>query len=271
MATIEMVRPRSRVPVICASATWPNRAASGLARHPRMRARTARVLTRVTGGGGASVGDDRLNDLVGGGGSTLAGGVTARVGAHAGGRIGVPHRMQNFHSGRSCWEQVAHSAIARTDYRDRVRAPQTVQVIGHRGASGYRPEHSRSAYELAIALGADAVEPDIVATRDGELVLRHENDISGTTDVARHPEFAARRTTKTVDGASITGWFTEDFTWDELSTLRVVERLPALRPHSASFDGLQPMLRLRDLLTILDDATRAVDLVAEIKHPSYFA
>ncbi|HXR44580.1 MAG TPA: glycerophosphodiester phosphodiesterase family protein, partial [Pseudolysinimonas sp.] len=152
-----------------------------------------------------------------------------------------------------------------------MRAPQTVQVIGHRGASGYRPEHSRSAYELAIALGADAVEPDIVATRDGELVLRHENDISGTTDVARHPEFAARRTTKTVDGASITGWFTEDFTWDELSTLRVVERLPALRPHSASFDGLQPMLRLRDLLTILDDATRAVDLVAEIKHPSYFA
>ncbi len=146
-----------------------------------------------------------------------------------------------------------------------------VQVIGHRGASGYRPEHGRAAYELAIALGADAVEPDIVASRDGELVLRHENEISGTTDVARHPEFADRRTTKVVDGVSITGWFTEDFTWAELSALRVIERLPELRPHSATFDGLQPMLRLRELLAILDDAPRAVELVAEIKHPPYFA
>jgi len=92
-------------------------------------------------------------------------------------------------------------------------------VIGHRGASGYRPEHTRSAYELAFALGADAVEPDIVATRDGVLVLRHENEISGTTDVATRPEFAAKRTTREVDGKALTGWFTEDFTWAELSTL----------------------------------------------------
>jgi glycerophosphoryl diester phosphodiesterase len=98
-------------------------------------------------------------------------------------------------------------------------------VIGHRGAPGYRPEHSASSYRLAFELGADAVEPDIVATRDGVLVVRHENEISGTTDVARHPEFASRRTTKTIDGKRLTGWFTEDFTWQELSTLRCTERL----------------------------------------------
>jgi glycerophosphoryl diester phosphodiesterase len=146
-----------------------------------------------------------------------------------------------------------------------------VLVIGHRGASGYRPEHSRAAYELAIALGADAIEPDIVATRDGELVLRHENEISGTTDVAAHPEFAGRRTTKVVDGQRLTGWFTEDFTWPELATLRTVERLPGLRQHSTTFDGRQPILRLRDLLAILEAASRPMTLVAEIKHATHFA
>jgi glycerophosphoryl diester phosphodiesterase len=146
-----------------------------------------------------------------------------------------------------------------------------VLVIGHRGASGYRPEHTRSAYELAIALGADAIEPDIVPTRDGELVLRHENEISGTTAVSRRPEVAARRTTKVVDGQRMTGWFTEDFTWAELSTLRAVERLPEVRQHSATFDGTEPILRLRDLLGILDAADRPMTLVAEVKHPSYFS
>ncbi len=147
-------------------------------------------------------------------------------------------------------------------------------VIAHRGASGYRPEHSRAAYELAIALGADAIEPDIVATRDGVLVLRHENEISGTTDVADRPEFADRRTTREVDGERMTGWFTEDFTWDELRTLRVRERLPELRQHSATFDGRMPILRLRDLLDLLDEAAdrgRPVSLVAEVKHPTHFA
>ena len=145
-------------------------------------------------------------------------------------------------------------------------------IIGHRGASGYRPEHTRSAYDLAFRLGADAVEPDIVATRDGVLVLRHENEISGTTDVASRPEFADRRTTKLIDGARLTGWFTEDFTWAELSTLRAVERLPAVRQASASFDGLEPILRLRDLLPIIDDASvdRQRVMVAEIKHATYF-
>lgn len=147
-------------------------------------------------------------------------------------------------------------------------------IIGHRGASGYRPEHTRAAYELAFALGADAVEPDIVATKDGVLVLRHENEISGTTDVAAHPEFADRRTTKTIDGASLTGWFTEDFTWPELASLRAVERLPDLRQHSATFDGMYPILRLSDLLGIIDAASdragRQLVMVAEIKHATYF-
>ena len=147
-------------------------------------------------------------------------------------------------------------------------------IIGHRGASGYRPEHTRSAYELAFTLGADAVEPDIVATKDGVLVLRHENEISGTTDVATRAEFASRRTTKTIDGQSLTGWFTEDFTWAELSTLRAVERLPALRQPSASFDGDEGILRLVDLLELITAASarsgRPLLMVAEIKHATYF-
>src|SRR5680860_655647 len=116
-------------------------------------------------------------------------------------------------------------------------------VIGHRGASGYRPEHTRSAYELAFALGADAVEPDVVATRDGVLVVRHENEISGTTDVASRHDFADRRTRKLIDGTVLAGWFTEDFTWAELSTLRARERMPKTRQSSASFDGEHPILR----------------------------
>jgi glycerophosphoryl diester phosphodiesterase len=144
-------------------------------------------------------------------------------------------------------------------------------VIAHRGASGYRPEHSRVAYELALEMGADAIEPDIVATSDGVLVLRHENEISGTTNVAFVSEFADRRTTKVIDGVEQTGWFTEDFTWAELSTLRTAERLPKIRRGSATFIGGGGILRLRDLLDILDAAGRPVVLVAEIKHATYFA
>lgn len=143
-------------------------------------------------------------------------------------------------------------------------------VIAHRGASGYRPEHTRAAYELAIELGADAVEPDIVSTSDGVLVVRHENEISSTTDVADNPEFASRRTTKTIDGASLTGWFTEDFTWAELATLRARERLPKIRPASARFDGEQGILRLVDLIDVLQAAPRPMVMVAEIKHATYF-
>src|SRR6478609_8863454 len=113
----------------------------------------------------------------------------------------------------------------------------TPQVFAHRGASGYRPEHTLASYQLAIDLGADYVEPDLVSTKDGVLVARHENEISGTTDVATHPEFASRRTTKTIDGRPVTGWFTEDFTLTELKTLRAKERLPSVRPENTAYDG----------------------------------
>ncbi|WP_431245434.1 glycerophosphodiester phosphodiesterase family protein [Leifsonia xyli] len=164
-----------------------------------------------------------------------------------------------------------------------MRARTAPVVIGHRGAPGYRPEHTRGSFELAFQLGADAVEPDLVATKDGVLVIRHENEISGTTDVADRPEFSGRRTTKEVDGAALTGWFTEDFTWAELSTLRARERIPALRQASSTFDDHYPLLRFRDLLEMLERAeaergaaegrsrgARAPGLVAELKHSTYF-
>ncbi|QJU52460.1 glycerophosphodiester phosphodiesterase family protein [Herbiconiux sp. KACC 21604] len=152
--------------------------------------------------------------------------------------------------------------------------PARPLVIGHRGASGYRPEHTEAAYRLAFAQGADAVEPDVVFSRDGVAVVRHENEISGTTDVAAHPEFADRRTTRSVDGEELTGWFTEDFTWAELSTLRARERLPTLRPESASHDDAFPLLRLVDVLRIVDEVAeetgRGVFPVVEVKHASHF-
>ncbi|WP_091233489.1 glycerophosphodiester phosphodiesterase family protein [Microbacterium sp. 3J1] len=148
-------------------------------------------------------------------------------------------------------------------------------VIGHRGAPGYRPEHSRSSYELALAMGVDAVEPDVVVTKDGVLIVRHENEISGTTDVAEHPEFAERKTTKRVDGQALTGWFTEDFTWEELSTLRSRERLPEVRLSSATFNGSQAILRLTDVLDIVREGSeehgREIGVVLEVKHATYFA
>lgn len=147
-------------------------------------------------------------------------------------------------------------------------------VIGHRGAPGYRPEHSEASYRLAFDLGADAVEPDVVVTRDGVLVVRHENEISGTTDVASHKEFKGRRTTKVVDGVRMTGWFTEDFTWAELRTLRCVERLKRVRADNRAYDGQEPMLRLRDVLRIVDEESarggRALGVVLEVKHADYF-
>ncbi|SDQ75480.1 glycerophosphodiester phosphodiesterase family protein [Microbacterium sp. cf332] len=146
-------------------------------------------------------------------------------------------------------------------------------VIGHRGAPGYLPEHTRSSYLLALESGVDAVEPDIVFSRDGVAVIRHENEIGTTTDVADRPEFASRRTTKTVDGHELTGWFAEDFSWDELSRLRCRERLPQLRPDSARHDDAEPMLRLRDLLDLVTDfATstgRDPGVVLEVKHATF--
>jgi glycerophosphoryl diester phosphodiesterase len=147
-------------------------------------------------------------------------------------------------------------------------------VIGHRGAAGYRPEHTLASYELAARMGADYIEPDVVSTRDGVLVTRHENEISGTTDVAEHPEFADRRTTKVIDGIELTGWFTEDFTLAELRTLRAVERLPDVREENTLYDGLYPVPTLDEVLELREELSRElhreVGVYIETKHPTYF-
>ena len=146
-------------------------------------------------------------------------------------------------------------------------------IIAHRGASGERPEHTIAGYRLAIAQGADFIEPDLVLTKDGVLVARHENEISETTDVADRAEFAARKTTKTIDGSEVTGWFTEDFTLAELKTLRARERLPKLR--STDYDGQFDIPTFEEILTLLaevnQDRTIPVGVYPETKHPSYFA
>jgi glycerophosphoryl diester phosphodiesterase len=148
-------------------------------------------------------------------------------------------------------------------------------VIAHRGASGERPEHTLLAYRLAIAEGADFIEPDLVLTKDGHFVVRHENEIAGTTDVASRPEFAGRKATKLIDGQSITGWFTEDFTLAEIKTLRARERLPALRPGSAMFDGQGQIPTYKDVVDLAKAESkrlgRTIGTYPEMKHPSYFA
>ncbi|WP_051857948.1 glycerophosphodiester phosphodiesterase [Streptomyces cellulosae] len=148
-------------------------------------------------------------------------------------------------------------------------------VIGHRGASGYRPEHTFGSYQLALDLGADIVEAgDLVPTKDGHLVCRHEPEIGGTTDVANHPEFAGRKTTKVLDGVSTTGWFTEDFTLAELKTLRAIERIPANRPHNTLYDGRWQIPTFEEVLKWQDEQTRKrgrqVWIYPETKHPTYF-
>ncbi len=158
-------------------------------------------------------------------------------------------------------------------------------VIGHRGACGYVPEHTLASYFIAIQDGVDYVEPDLVMTKDGVLVARHENEIGGTTDVARHPEFAGRRTTKSVDGSAHTGWFTEDFTLAELKTLRARERIPEIRPGNTRFDGQFEVPSLEEILALVDGVQQQRELNAkqlglappkrvgvypETKHPTYF-
>ncbi|MFF4455307.1 glycerophosphodiester phosphodiesterase [Streptomyces goshikiensis] len=147
-------------------------------------------------------------------------------------------------------------------------------VIGHRGSSGYRPEHTLGSYQLALDLGADVVEQDLVPTKDGHLVCRHENEIGGTTDVADHPAFASRRTTKSVDGVSVTGWFTEDFTLAELKTLRAKERIPAVRQRNTLYDGRWAVPTFEEVLRWADREGKRrgkrVWLHVETKHPSYF-
>jgi glycerophosphoryl diester phosphodiesterase len=147
-------------------------------------------------------------------------------------------------------------------------------VIGHRGASGYRPEHTLASYALAARMGADFIEPDLVSTKDGALVARHENEIGGTTDVADHPEFASRRTTKTIDGVALTGWFTEDFTLAELKTLRAKERIPQTRQRNTLYDSRYQVPTLQEVIDLAKrlsrELHRTIGIYPETKHPTYF-
>lgn len=151
---------------------------------------------------------------------------------------------------------------------------RTITLFAHRGASGYRPEHTLAGYELAIKLGADHIEPDLVSTGDGVLIARHENEIGGTTDVADHPEFGDRRTTKTIDGRAVTGWFSEDFTLTEIKTLRAKERLPLVRPCNTKYDGEFEIPTFDEILALASREGRIyhrrIGVSPETKHPTYF-
>jgi glycerophosphoryl diester phosphodiesterase len=152
-----------------------------------------------------------------------------------------------------------------------------VVVIAHRGASGERPEHTLESYRLAIEQGADYIEPDLVMTRDGVLIARHENEIGGTTDVANRPEFAARRRAQIIEGETMTGWFTEDFTLAEIKGLRARERLPALRPRNCAFDGRFSVPTFGEILQLVTETNRQrssgprIGVYPETKHPAHFA
>ena len=152
-------------------------------------------------------------------------------------------------------------------------AQDTMLVIAHRGASAERPEHTLAAYELAIDQGADYIEPDLVVTKDLVLVSRHENELSGSTDVASREEFEDRRRDKTIDGQKVAGWFAEDFTLAELRTLRAKERIPSLRPNNARFDGLYQIPTFAEIVKLVraKEAAmgRRIGLYPEIKHPGF--
>lgn len=167
---------------------------------------------------------------------------------------------------------MTHVAVSRRVTPSLVVTPA---VVAHRGASGYRPEHTIEAYRMAIRMGADDIELDLVPTKDGVLVARHESEISSTTDVAGHPEFADRETTRTIDGSTVTGWFVEDFTLAELKTLTARERLGTLRPDSASYDGQCGIPSFNEVLAMVGAESvlsgRTIGVMAELKHAAYFA
>jgi glycerophosphoryl diester phosphodiesterase len=149
-------------------------------------------------------------------------------------------------------------------------------VIAHRGASGERPEHTLESYQLAILQGADYIEPDLVMTRDGVLIARHENEIGGTSDVQDHPEFASRHRSQVIDGETMTGWFTEDFTLAEIKTLRARERLPELRPANRAFDGRCTIPTFDEIMQLVRETNRErrelpLGVYPETKHPAHFA
>jgi glycerophosphoryl diester phosphodiesterase len=165
------------------------------------------------------------------------------------------------HSGHDSSSRQAHPAVGPL-------------IFGHRGAAGYRPEHTLASYDLAIRMGADVIEPDLVSTKDHVLVARHENDITATTDVSSRPEFADRRTTKVIDGTSITGWFTEDFTLTELKTLRAKERLPDVRQENTIYDGRYQIPSFQEVIDLAKLESRRygrqIGIAPETKHPTYF-
>ncbi|HEX7872032.1 MAG TPA: glycerophosphodiester phosphodiesterase [Sphingobium sp.] len=171
---------------------------------------------------------------------------------------------------------IAAAAITSSGSGAAVTPPRAKPLVfAHRGASALRPEHTLGSYAKAIADGADFIEPDLVMTKDGVLVVRHENNIAETTDVAAHPEFAARKTTKAIDGEQQTGWFTEDFTLAELKTLRAVERLGAVRPESQRYDRQFQLLTLDEVIDFAAAEAaargRVIGIVPELKHSTYFA
>jgi glycerophosphoryl diester phosphodiesterase len=151
-----------------------------------------------------------------------------------------------------------------------------VLIIGHRGSAGYRPEHTLAAYELGARMGADYVEPDLVTTKDHVLVARHEPNITDTTDVASHPEFADRKTTKVIDAGTPpqTGWFTDDFTLAELKTLRAKERLPDVRQRNTIYNGRYQVPTFQEVIDLVKRLSRElhrdIGIYPETKHPTYF-
>ncbi|GAA3557826.1 glycerophosphodiester phosphodiesterase [Amycolatopsis ultiminotia] len=166
-------------------------------------------------------------------------------------------------------EQAAPDAVAHD------RGHDDPVIVGHRGAPGYRPEHTLASYELAWRLGVDSVDVDLVPTKDGQLVARHEPEIGGTTDVADHPEFASRKTTKVIDGTKTTGWFTEDFTLAELKTLRAKERIPENRPNNQLYDGRFAIVTYQEVLDFANrlgrQLHRTLGTYPEVKHSTYFS
>ncbi len=170
------------------------------------------------------------------------------------------------------------SACGGSDGIDRMNPgpnwPPEPAVTGHRGASALRPEHTLAAYQKAIDDGADIIEPDLVSTKDGVLVARHENEIGGTTDVADVAAFASRKVTKNIDGIPVTGWFTEDFTLAELKTLRARERIPANRPANTAYNDQFPIPTLQEVIDLVkkesDAKGRTIGIYPETKHPTYF-
>lgn len=152
-------------------------------------------------------------------------------------------------------------------------ADTSMLIIAHRGASAERPEHTLAAYELAMIQGADYIEPDLVVTRDGVLVSRHENELSETTDVATRPEFKDRFREKLIDGDVISGWFAEDFMLAELRTLRTRERIPEIRPHNSRYDGLYQVPTFQEIVQLVKayeaQTGRAIGVYPELKHPTF--